>query len=399
MRILHLYDGHERVLAGEGSVPTVVYELARHTARLGHEVVVLERRWRGLDHHEERDGVLFERFDLNVCPNVSNAVPVYTMMKSPLGVLRLVVDRALFALKARRYLDGFDVVHVHLPFAANVLLALDGSLGKRMVYTVHADEYRLGLSRFLKPPLVTRAFSPDLYLMRRVKKSVLLNESIMSKIVEKGIKKESLEAIPNGVNLHWFDFTDNEGIKNSYGFDDFVVLFVGTLTPRKGVEYLVKALHLIGDEKVQLVIAGNDRADVSYSSKIKDYVERKRINVRFMGFLHPKMLKGLYAVCDVFVLPSLEEGFGMVLTEAMASGKPLVGTRVGGIPMQIRDGWNGFLVEPANEEQLAERIEYLIENEEERKRMGKNSRRLAEEEFSWERIAKRYVEVYEEVSG
>lgn len=393
MRILHLYDGHERVLAGEGSVPTVVYELARHTARLGHEVVVLERRWRGLDHHEERDGVLFERFDLNVCPNVSNAVPVYTMMKSPLGVLRLVVDRALFALKARRYLDGFDVVHVHLPFAANVLLALDGSLGKRMVYTVHADEYRLGLSRFLKPPLVTRAFSPDLYLMRRVKKSVLLNESIMSKIVEKGIKKESLEAIPNGVNLHWFDFTDNEGIKNSYGFDDFVVLFVGTLTPRKGVEYLVKALHLIGDEKVQLVIAGNDRADVSYSSKIKDYVERKRINVRFMGFLHPKMLKGLYAVCDVFVLPSLEEGFGMVLTEAMASGKPLVGTRVGGIPMQIRDGWNGFLVEPANEEQLAERIEYLIENEEERKRMGKNSRRLAEEEFSWERIAKRYVEV------
>jgi glycosyltransferase involved in cell wall biosynthesis len=61
----------------------------------------------------------------------------------------------------------------------------------------------------------------------------------------------------------------------------------------------------------------------------------------------------------------------------MASGKPLIGSNVGGISMQIRDGWNGFLVEPGNVKQLAEKIQYPVENEEERMKMGRNSRRLA----------------------
>ncbi|RLF07945.1 MAG: glycosyltransferase family 4 protein, partial [Thermoprotei archaeon] len=99
-----------------------------------------------------------------------------------------------------------------------------------------------------------------------------------------------------------------------------------------------------------------------------------------------------------FVLPSLEEGFGVVLTEALASGKPLVGSNVGGIPAQIKDGWNGFLVESGNEKQLAEKIRYLIDNPEERERMGENSRKLAREEFDWEKIAERYLKVYEEVA-
>jgi glycosyltransferase involved in cell wall biosynthesis len=82
----------------------------------------------------------------------------------------------------------------------------------------------------------------------------------------------------------------------------------------------------------------------------------------------------------------------------MASGKPLIGSNVGGIPMQIRDGWNGFLVEPGNERQLAEKIKYLIDHSEERERMGKNSRELAEGEFNWSKIAERYLEVYREVA-
>jgi glycosyltransferase involved in cell wall biosynthesis len=71
---------------------------------------------------------------------------------------------------------------------------------------------------------------------------------------------------------------------------------------------------------------------------------------------------------------------------------------VGGIPMQIKHGWNGFLVEPGNAKQLAEKIRYLVENERERMRMGRNSKKLAEDEFDWEKISEKYLKVYEKVS-
>jgi glycosyltransferase involved in cell wall biosynthesis len=109
-------------------------------------------------------------------------------------------------------------------------------------------------------------------------------------------------------------------------------------------------------------------------------------------------LKALYRVSDIFVYPLL--GYGGVaisLLEAMAAGLPLIATNIGGLPTQVRDGWNGFLVEPANEKQLAEKIKYLIDHPEERIKMGINSRKLAEGEFNWDKIAEKYIEVYKKV--
>jgi len=91
----------------------------------------------------------------------------------------------------------------------------------------------------------------------------------------------------------------------------------------------------------------------------------------------------------------LAEGDPLVVVEAMASGRPVIGTKVGGIPQKIKDGWNGFLIEPANEQQLAGKIKYLVDNPEERKRMGANSRRYAEEEYDWSKIAERLLQVYQ----
>jgi glycosyltransferase involved in cell wall biosynthesis len=79
----------------------------------------------------------------------------------------------------------------------------------------------------------------------------------------------------------------------------------------------------------------------------------------------------------------------------MASAKPVIGTRVGGIPDQIKDGWNGYLVEPANEHQLAEKIRYLIDHPEERKRMGLNSRQFAEDELDWSRVSQLTLQLYQ----
>ncbi|MCS7138832.1 MAG: glycosyltransferase family 4 protein [Crenarchaeota archaeon] len=124
--------------------------------------------------------------------------------------------------------------------------------------------------------------------------------------------------------------------------------------------------------------------------RVMEYVEEKKVNAKFTSFVPYEDLKALYLACDIFVLLSLEEGFGVVLTGALASGKPLIGSSVGGIFMQIRSGWNGFLVEPANEKQLADKIKYLMDNEKERVNMGRRSRTFAKEWFDWRKIAGRY---------
>jgi glycosyltransferase involved in cell wall biosynthesis len=235
--------------------------------------------------------------------------------------------------------------------------------------------------------------------MKRVRKSVVLNEPLKRKLIEKGIPEEKLEVIPNGVSVEDFELSKEEveRVRKKYGLEGVVVMFAGTVTPRKGVFELIRAAEILNNKDVLFLIVGNLNLDREYAQKVMEYARIKGINAKFTGFVPYEDLKALYSACDVFVLPSFEEGHGIVLTEAMASGKPLIGSNVGGIPMQIKDGWNGFLVEPGNEKQLAEKIGYLIENEEERAIMGKNSRKLAKEEFDWEKIAEKYLRVYESI--
>jgi glycosyltransferase involved in cell wall biosynthesis len=130
---------------------------------------------------------------------------------------------------------------------------------------------------------------------------------------------------------------------------------------------------------------------------IEDYGLKQ--NVSLTGALPFDDLRKLYVACDVFVLPSLTEAAPTASLEAMACGKPVIGTKVGGIPMQIKDGQSGFLVDPEDEKRLAERIKHLIDNPSKAKEMGAYGRRLTEEQFSSGKIAERLLQVYQLVRG
>jgi glycosyltransferase involved in cell wall biosynthesis len=401
MKILHIYDSDrgEKALAGESSPSTVVFYISKYSAEKGHDVTVLERKYQETDPSVEYiDGVKFVRLEAKKRADI----PYKEIKKLPFGPLRLILDGITFAVKINRFLkeNDFDVIHVHFPFAANILIHLNRRLRRKMVYTAHIGEERKRFALDSSAPLILKFFSPDLYLMKKVKKSIVLNKPLKNKLIEKGIKEEKLEVIPNGVNVEDFNLSEDEmeRVKAKYGLNETTIMFAGNVIPRKGVEYLIRAAEILNDEKILLLIVGNTNLDREYAEKVIDYAKKKRINAKFTGFVPYEDLKALYKACDIFVLPSLEEGFGIVLTEALASGKPLIGTNIGGILAQIKDGWNGFLVEPGDEKGLAERIRYLIENEEERIRMGKNSKKLAEE-FDWKKITERYLEVYEEVQN
>lgn len=119
--------------------------------------------------------------------------------------------------------------------------------------------------------------------------------------------------------------------------------------------------------------------------------------VEFLDNLSLKLLVEYYNKSSFLVLPSFSETTGLVILEAFACGKPAIGTSVGDIPNIIKDGYNGFLVEPANVEQLKEKLEFLLQNPELCQEMGKNARKTVEKKYSWGTIAKQTVEVYEKV--
>lgn len=396
MKILHIYDGDGKV-SPEASVSSVVYYLTRELAKLNNEVTILERRTSNDPFTEIRDNIRYVRVEGRKLAQL----PYKEVKKTFTGIFRLILDRKILSIKFHNILKRkeFDIIHFHFPFTANILINLNRNLRRKAVYTAHIGEEKIRLALDHSTPVILKVFSPDLYLIKRVRKTVILNKFLKNILVKKGIPSERLEIIPNGVDVKEFSLDKDyvTYVRRKYGLKGITVMFAGTVTPRKGVLHLIKAMENLKNEDVTLLVVGSLKVDEEYSKNIMDYAKRKNVNVKFAGFVPRKELKALYLASDIFVLPSLGEGSSIVLMEALASGKPLIGSNVGGNPMQIRDGWNGFLVEPGNEKQLTEKIKYLAENEKERKRMGEKSRKLAEEEFSWSMIAKKYLRVYEEI--
>lgn len=406
MNILQIYDGYSSVEPGSGAM-AVVYQLSKYLVRAGHQVTILERMGREKEKDiEYMEGIKFVR--IKAKKRASSTFDV--IYKFPFGLVNVVADGFEFAASVNRYLNKvekpFDILHVHFPMAANALILLNKNLRRKMVYTFHGDAYRLNLNSQFELPWHVKFLSPDLFLMRRVKKMVLLNNSVYSKLVSSNkIPAEKAVSIHNGIDVTLFNpETGYAEIRQKYGLNSkIIVLFVGIIFPRKGVDYLVKAAgHLVtklGYRDMNFLLVGSMDVDREYVAGLQRFIAACGLEkeVKMVGRVPFDELKKLYATADIFVLPSLEEACASVVTEAMAMGKPVIGTKVGGALMQIRDGWNGFLAEPRNEADLAEKIKYLIDHPEERNRMGANSRKRAVEEFSWERVAEKYVKVYQEV--
>jgi len=116
-----------------------------------------------------------------------------------------------------------------------------------------------------------------------------------------------------------------------------------------------------------------------------------------LGHVSHEKMPHVYSISDVVVLPSLREGTPLVLLEAMACGKPVVATRVGGIPEIVKHGENGLLVRPKDIEGLSKAILTLLEDPDLREEMGKKARRRAVKEFDWDIKADEVIRVYKEV--
>ena len=185
------------------------------------------------------------------------------------------------------------------------------------------------------------------------------------------------------------------------------VLFVGRLTPHKGVDRLIEALPT----GAHLRIAGSTGHDATMPER--DYPNLlQRLasdrDVEFLGPVDDDALPVLYRRAAIFVLPSVHrtcygravrvsELLGLVVLEAMASGTPVIASRLGGLPEIVQHDVTGFLVEPGNVAELRERLAQVLGDQKLASRLGRNARELAVERFSWRACAERCLAAYREL--
>jgi phosphatidyl-myo-inositol dimannoside synthase len=241
--------------------------------------------------------------------------------------------------------------------------------------------------------------------------SIVANSEYTASLVErKKVPRERVFVIPPGVRTDALAKPVNlEATKEKFGLKDKpTILFVGRLAKRKGVkEFIEKSLVRIVREipSVCFVIVGDNplqsltqRDDVV--GEIHTAVSQLGLHghVRLLGSLDDEEVTKLYQLCDVVVLPALAfaddvEGFGIVLLEAAAAGRPAVATRVGGIPDAVEDGKSGILVNPGDYERLSQTLVELLSSPTIRSTVGDYARDRVREAFSWNRIVGKYEKV------
>lgn len=175
------------------------------------------------------------------------------------------------------------------------------------------------------------------------------------------------------------------------------LIYLGVVSEEKGVLTLLKALKVAVQSipSAHLHIAGQIR-DEKYYRVLVDYVHANGLEekVRFLGLLDKAAVLREYAECEMLVLPSRQENSPMVIREAMAAGKPVIATRVGGIGDLVRDGKTGFVIDVDDVESLADRMVELLRRPDLRAGMGKMARLEAASRFRLDQVAERYRVVY-----
>lgn len=236
---------------------------------------------------------------------------------------------------------------------------------------------------------------------------VIANSSYTAALArEKKVPAHRVSVIPPGVDSRRFAGAPQDEIAELLGLaGKKIILFVGRLAKRKGVrEFIAHALPNIV-EKIPnaclAVVGGNPSASLAHREdalgEIRAEIARQglREHVRLLGSLSDDTLVQLYRASELVILPAHNgrddvEGFGIVLLEAAAAGKPSVATRAGGIPDAIEGGRSGVLVDAGDDSAMADAVIELLSDDAKRVRVGQYARERARTEFSWERIVQRY---------
>lgn len=284
-----------------------------------------------------------------------------------------------------------DLVHTHM-FGYYTLAALDSGHDKVIISTHGISNGNWGLSYGIVER--TRRYLQDYIYIQCVKKAenIITNSLFARKALARFGKKRMYE-LNNPISDAFFGM-DNNSEENGR------ILFVGNVCEAKGIMTILQALNIIKKrfENIKLVIAGNT-ADQDFYYRATRFIKENGLGrfVDFLGHLDDNGLKEEYKRASVFVFPSQQDVAPLAVLQAMAAGKAIVASRVGGIPYMIDDGINGFLIEKKDHHALAEKIGLFIKDDNLRRMLGFNAQKKISDDYRIDAVTDRLYKIYQDI--
>jgi D-inositol-3-phosphate glycosyltransferase len=220
-----------------------------------------------------------------------------------------------------------------------------------------------------------------------------------------GADPDRIQIVPPGVDLDLFRPLPCEESRAAVGIplDHHMILFVGRIQPIKGIDTLIRAMavllrkrrHFKGKMCLSIIGGAGDPATDGELARLQALEQELGIDdvVTFLGSRAQETLVNYYNAASMVVVPSHYESFGMVALEAMACGTPVIASDVGGLSLNIADGFNGYLVPKGDVEALAYKMELMLEHEQLRAQLGTQACQWAQR-FSWQTIADETLSIY-----
>ena len=385
----------------DAEVPWLRTSIA-HLKQAGVEIQVLAPAYKGLKSHEI-DGVKVNRFRY--------APAGFEFLTHEEGAPSKMASKPWLQLLAIPYIiSGFfkciaicrkfrpDVIHAHWPFP-------------------HAY-IALGAAKLFRIPLVLNFHGAELLLIRKKKwvkpllkfaigqaQAVFANSSFTAGKI-KALRNVDVEWSPYGTTLETGEISAEPTQAPHPVNGKFKILFVGRHIERKGICYLIEAAKYLPRNQFEIRIVGmGDLTDKLKAQAAEVSTTPDAANIIFTGKLSPEELANEYKTANVFTLPAIvdskgdTEGLGVVLIEAMELGLPVVASNVGGIPDVVVDGVSGILVPEKDPEALANAYKRLAAEPELQKQLLEGARKRIDECFTWGKIVKRQIAVYEKIKN
>ena len=310
----------------------------------------------------------------------------------------------------------FDILCCQDPIVSNDLILREGGRNIPIIVIMELNKillilselnqtisHRKGLKRLIKEffSFLYYFFCWEIPHLRKCNAVVAVSNEIASSIKKwYFVDEEKAYTVYNGVEVNFFcpDQSQRKHIRRALAISDQekVLLFFSFITKQKGLHLLIKALPgiLEKNKSIKLLVVGEG----NYLAEAKELVKQLGLDsyVVFLGYIPREKTPGYINASEIFILPTLrQEGMPFSLLEAMACGKPVIASKIGGIPSVIDDGVNGLLIPPGNISKLIEKTTFLLNNKDFTDKLADNARKKVIQNFSHEKMVEETINAFE----